>query len=131
MGIWNGKQTQQWISPIAHRMFERCTHSILNKAKLIEAETLLFMVNVLQDTRWYPYSAVYASHGTRFPWFQRARFASNPDRFAILTGSESWKAVRDKFIEKFQATIKNARYEVFNRGRANYLELMCMSEQGS
>jgi len=130
MGAWNGKQTQKWISPIAHRMFERCTHSILSKTKLIEDEALLFMVNVLQDTTWYPYSAVYASSGTKFPWFQRARFASNPDRLAILTGIESWKAVRDRFVEKFQATIKNARYEVFSRGRSNYIELMCMNEQG-
>ena len=128
MNTWNSEQEQNWISPIAHRVFERCTNSILRKDKLIEAEALLFMANVLQGTRWYPYTAVYASSGIKFPWFQKARFTGNLDRLAILTGSESWRAVRDSFVEKFEATVQNARYEVFSRGRANYLELMGMAE---
>jgi len=131
MGLWNSKQTQQWISPIAHRMFERCTNPNLNKAKLIEAEALVFMANLLQDTRWYPYTAVYASHGIRFPWFQKARFTSTPDRLAALTGMENWKTVRDKFVANFQSVTQNANFEVFNRGRANYVKLMCMEAERS
>ena len=129
MDFWNREQQSKWISPIAHRMFERCAHPKLNKAKLIEAEALVFMVNVLENTRWYPYTAVYASYGTKFPWFLKARFSSNPDRLAVLTGMSSWKEVRDKFVAEFQSLTRNANYEVFNRGRANYIELMCMEEE--
>jgi hypothetical protein len=128
MEVWNGKQERQKISPIAHRIFERCVHPLLNQVKLVEAEALLFLVNTLQEKRWYPYSAVYASHGARFPWFQKAFFSRTPDRLVILTGLDTWESVRDSFVEKFQTITRNSRYEVFTRGRANYLEMMGMDQ---
>lgn len=128
MEVWNSKQERKWISPIAHRIFERCIHPMLNQARLVEAEALLFLANTLQDKQWYPYSAVYASHGTRFPWFQKACFTRTPDRLALLTGLDTWEAVRDSFVQKFQTITRGSNYQVFNRGRANYLEMMSMEQ---
>lgn len=128
MEVWNSKQKTNWISPIAQRIFDRCSHPIINQAKLVESEGLLFLANTLQDKDWYPYTAVYASHGRRFPWFQKACHSRMPDRLALLTGLDTWESVRDSFVQKFQTITRNSNYQVFNRGRANYLEMMCMEQ---
>ncbi len=127
MSSWNEKQKQQWISPIAHRMFDRCTHSKIGKDKLIEAEAVIFLFNLLNRTRWYPYTAVYSSRGSRFPWFLKAKVAKSPDRLALLTGLKDWFEVQEKFVKAFQEATHSSRYEVFNHGQGDYIERMSMN----
>ncbi len=126
MNHWNSKQEKRWISPMAERVFLRSTHSRLSRNKLIEAEAAVFLVNVLNDTRWYPYTAIYASRGEKFPWFQKARSGKTPDRLALITGRKNWQAVRDEFQIQFKTITANSSWSVFQLGRrTSYLE--CMS----
>jgi len=84
------------------------------------------LMNVLQETHWYPNTAVYASSGSRFPWFLKAKTSRSPDRLAVVTGLNDWKTVRDTFVDRFASLTRNGRYEVFNRGRQNYAEVMSL-----
>lgn len=129
MNNWNAQQEKQWVSPIAHRIIERCTHTKLRKDNILEAEAVLFMFNVLNQTRWYPYTAVYTSRGSRFPWFQKAKVGKSPDRLAMLTGRASWQAVREEFTQTFQDITRNSRYEVFSLGRGEYIERMSLEDE--
>ncbi|MBK8090505.1 MAG: TIR domain-containing protein [Verrucomicrobiaceae bacterium] len=113
MEHWNQKQEQKWISPIAERVLQRCTHTRLNRERVIEAEAVVFLANVLNDTRWYPYTAVYSSRGTKFPWFQKAKSGKEPDRLGIISGRANWKTVRDEFLAKFQSITSNSSWAVF------------------
>ena len=125
--LWNSKQVTNWISPVAQMLRERSTHPKLRFEKLVEAEALIFLVNVIAGSRWYPYSAPYASRGTKLPWFLKARFGETPDRLAVVTGLFDWNAVRDEFRKKFVEIRKNAYWAVFQAGGANYVEYMCLS----
>jgi hypothetical protein len=129
MEAWNGRQDQKWISPIAQRLIARCTHQRLNRDRIIEAEALLFLVNVLNQSRWYPYTAVYASRGTRFPWFLKSKSSKTPDRLATVTGRSDWQAVRAEFSTQFEAITKNSHWPVFYYGRRDYVERMSLESE--
>ena len=126
MDDWNNRQKKKWISPIAQRFMERCTHQRLTRDRLVEAEALLFLVNVLNQLRWYPNTAVYASRGTRFPWFLKAKTGKTPDRLAIVTGRNNWQSVREEFGNRFQEATENSHWSVFEWGGGDYLQRMSL-----
>lgn len=126
MDAWNSRQQQKWISPIAQRVMERCSNSRLNRDRLIEAEALIFLVNVLNQSRWYPYTAAYAERGTRFRWFLKAKTGKTPDRLATATGRDDWQSVRVEFGTRLQEITKNSHWSVFEWGGGDYLQRMSL-----
>jgi len=124
MEVWNSKQNPGWIAPIAHQMLDRCTHRKLGRDSLLQAEAVLFVVNIVQDRRWYPNTAVYSPRGGKFPWFLKAKSTKSPDRLAIVTGMETWQAVQQEFLARFRAETKGSNYAVFRRGEGSYSEAM-------
>ena len=126
MEAWNQEQGRRWRSPMAERMIESTSHPKFNKNNLMEAEALIFMMSVLKGAKWYPYTAVYASHGVRLSWFSKARYSREPDRLALITGLSCWEAVRETFLRKIRELLKGTHFAVFNNRPSDYIEIMGM-----
>ncbi|MEO6739472.1 MAG: hypothetical protein ABIP20_04415 [Chthoniobacteraceae bacterium] len=129
MDEWNRRQKPGWISPLAQRLMDRCTHRRLTRGRLVEAEALLFLVNVLNQSHWYPHTAVYAERGTKFPWFLKAKTCKTPDRLAIVSGRNDWQSVCVEFRNHFQEITKNSHWSVFDWGPEDYLQRMSLGAE--
>lgn len=121
---WNEQQKTKWISPLSQLFKERATHGKISFHKLVEAEALVFLFNVLIEERWYPSSAVYAERGPPFAWFMKAKAGRAPDRLALITGKPAWDSVRDEFLQKLGILLKGGGWSVFQWGYDEYLSSM-------
>lgn len=121
---WNRTQKPSWISPLSQLFKERATHDKINFDKLVEAEALLFLLNLLADEQWYPNSAVYIERNHAFVWFMKAKAGRTPDRLALLTGRPTWESVRDEFLQKLHALQNGGGLSVFRRGYGKFLSSM-------
>lgn len=125
---WNSRQDQRWISPLAQLFKNNASHKRIGFPKLVEAEALIFVFNVLNDSAWYPNSAAYLERGPVFPWFLKAKNGKGTDRLAVITGWPTWSEVRNDFIAKFRHQLQGARWEVFEWGSVEYLSAMGFDE---
>lgn len=121
---WNEQQKTRWISPLSQLFKERATHGKISFHKLVEAEALVFLFNVLIEQRWYPSSAVYAERGPPFAWFMKAKAGRAPDRLALITGKPAWDNVRDEFLQKLGLLLEGGGWSVFQWGYDEYLSSM-------
>lgn len=121
---WNGKQTQKWISPLAQLFKDRASHAKIGFSKLVEAEALIFVFNVLKGNKWYPITAAYAERGPPFAWFMKAKSGSKPDRLALATDEMQWNIIRDSFINILQKLVDAGGWHVFRGGFDEYLSCM-------
>lgn len=121
---WNEQQKTKWISPLSQLFKERATHGKISFRKLVEAEALVFLFNVLIEERWYPSSAVYAERGPPFAWFMKAKAGRTPDRLALITQKPDWGNVRDEFLKKLGSLLKGGGWSVFQWGYDEYLSSM-------
>ena len=121
---WNEKQTQRWISPLAQIFKDRASHSKIGFPKLVEAEALIFVFNVLKGNKWYPITAVYAERGPPFAWFMKAKSGSKPDRLALAIGDHQWATIREYFIMNLQKITQSGGWTVFQWGYDEYLSSM-------
>lgn len=124
---WNQKQTTKWISPLSQLFKERATHGKIAFHKLVEAEALVFLYNVLNEERWYPSSAVYAERGPPFAWFMKAKVGQTPDRLAFITGKKDWSSVKEEFVQKLGGLLRGSHWAVFDWGYEEYLSSMGFS----
>ena len=121
---WNEQQKTRWISPLSQLFKERATHGKISFHKLVEAEALVFLINVLTEEQWYPSSAVYAERGPPFAWFMKAKAGRAPDRLALITGKPAWDSVRDEFLLKLGGLLKSGGWPIFQWGYDEYLSSM-------
>jgi hypothetical protein len=123
---WNNRQDPRWISPIAKLIFDRGSHPKIDKIRLCQAEALIFLVNILNNSLWYPSTSVHAPRGTRFAWFLKAKVGKHPDRLAQVTGLKDWNTVHQQFAKRFKAATSDSHWQVFRTGHGSYLEKMSL-----
>lgn len=124
---WNEQQKKKWISPLSQFFKERATHGRIGFHKLVEAEALVFLYNVIMERRWYPNSAVYAARGPSFAWFMKAKAGRTPDRLAFITGKNDWNSVKEEFVQKLDSVVRGNHWAVFDWGYEEYLSSMGFS----
>lgn len=128
---WNNKQDPRWISPIAKLILDRSSHPKIDKIRLCQAEALIFLVNILNHSSWYPSTSVHAPRGTRFAWFLKAKAGKQPDRLALVTGLKDWNTVQQQFSKRFKEATSDSYWQVFRAGSGSYLEKMSLDAAGS
>lgn len=124
---WNEQQKKKWISPLSQFFKERATHGRIGFNKIVEAEALVFLYNVITERRWYPNSAVYAVRGPSFAWFMKAKAGRTPDRLAFITGKNDWNSIKEEFVQKLDSLVRGNHWAVFDWGYEEYLSSMGFS----
>lgn len=126
---WNSSQQTKWLSPLAEWFEEQASHSRIGFYKIVEAEALIFLFNLLAGNRYYPATAAYVERGPVFNWFHKAKLGQSPDRLALITGYESWSKIRDAFCDKFSGLLKGGGWTVFRYGSEEYISAMAFDER--
>jgi len=96
------KPGQNLYSPAAELIQMQADRSDISFKDIIQAETLTFMMAILQDVHWYPATLHYAEHYEKLPFFLRAAQHKNFTKLATITGITEVSELRDKLKTKLE-----------------------------
>lgn len=107
------KELQSVLAPEGRRLYAPAAELIKRQADredlpfsdILQAELLtLLMSFITPDTRWYPQTLHYSSHGSSYPFFVRAAQHKNFHKLSIITGIKSADDLRGKIKEGHERT---------------------------
>lgn len=87
-------------APAAELIKRQADREDLPFSSILQAELLtLLMTFVIPDTRWYPQTLHYSSHGSGYPFFVKCAQHKHFNKLSIITGIESADDLRSEVKE--------------------------------
>ncbi|WP_394229327.1 SEFIR domain-containing protein [Shewanella colwelliana] len=100
---------EKLYSPSAELIKIQADRSDISFKDLIQAETLTFMMAILQEDYWYPGTLHYAEHYEKLPFFLRAAQHKNFIKLATITGIADASELSNKLKEQLGKMQFNSR----------------------
>ena len=114
-------------SPAAELLKRHADRENLPFEDIMQAELLTLLISfITPESRWYPQTLYYSSHGNRYPFFIRATQHKYFNKLAIVTGITDADELREKVKEGHKRlNVENWHNFHFNR---NFWESMNMDK---
>ena len=113
---------KELISPAAEIVKKQANRNDVPFTSIAEAEVLVYMMSLLQDTYWYPSTVNYLVHNFKPRLFQKARRSTDFKNLAIITEYE----VASELIEtvRLKHGQNNSYLSIFHPRTNYFLEMM-------
>jgi hypothetical protein len=105
-------------SPAGELLKRQADREGLPFGDVMQAELLILLMSfITPDTRWYPQTLHYASHGNSYPFFVRAAQHKYFKKLSIITGITTADELREK-VKEGQERVRADRWYNFHFGRS-------------